>query len=114
MHELSLALSVIDIVLEEAQTRGIDHITGVELEVGALSGVDSDALGLALELAVKDTQLTTTKFYIVRVPAQGNCPACDLTFGMNEAWTPCPACGGAAARILQGDSLRVTSLMIPD
>jgi hydrogenase nickel incorporation protein HypA/HybF len=114
MHELSLALSVMDIVLEEAQTRNIDHITGVEVEVGALSGVDPDALAFALELAVKETALAATSFRITRVPASGICAACNRTFEMNEAWTPCPECNGSAGSVIHGDTLRVTSLIIPD
>ena len=57
MHELSLAMEVIDLATREAQKNGVSIIREILLEVGALSGVEADAFQWGLEMLIKDTIL---------------------------------------------------------
>ena len=50
MHELSIALSLLDLVEEEAERRGV-RVAAVHVRLGPLSGVVRDALVSAFELA---------------------------------------------------------------
>jgi Zn finger protein HypA/HybF involved in hydrogenase expression len=43
MHELSIAMSMVETAREEAERRGV-QVTAVHLRLGALSGVVKDAL----------------------------------------------------------------------
>ena len=43
MHELSIAMSIVELAEEEAERRGV-HINAVHLKLGALSGVVKEAL----------------------------------------------------------------------
>jgi hydrogenase nickel incorporation protein HypA/HybF len=54
MHELSIAMSIIEMAQEEAAQRGC-HIEAVHLKLGALSGVMKDALLSSYEIASSDT-----------------------------------------------------------
>ena len=43
MHELSIAMSIIELAQEESERRGV-HVSAVHLKLGALSGVVKEAL----------------------------------------------------------------------
>lgn len=54
MHELSIAMSIVETAREEAERRGA-QVTAVHLRRGALSGVVKEALFFSCEMACKDT-----------------------------------------------------------
>ena len=51
MHEMSLAVAVVDQVETVARSRGAVGVSSIELEVGELAGVVADALAFCFELA---------------------------------------------------------------
>ena len=53
MHELSIALSLLDQVAEEAERRGGVQVHAIHLRLGPLSGVVKEALLSAYELVLK-------------------------------------------------------------
>ena len=54
MHELSIAIGIVEAATEEAQRRGV-RVSAVHLRLGALSGVVKDALLFSYEVACEDT-----------------------------------------------------------
>src|SRR5579862_4129358 len=56
MHELSIAMGIVEAATEEAQKRGV-QVSAVHLRLGALSGVVKDALLFSYEVACQDTAL---------------------------------------------------------
>jgi hydrogenase nickel incorporation protein HypA/HybF len=69
MHELSIALSVLEMAQEEAERRRC-RIEAIYLKVGALSGVVPDALLSAYELAREKTEFETCRLVIEDVPGR--------------------------------------------
>src|SRR6202046_5951406 len=51
MHELSIAMRIVDVAQEESQRRGGVQIKAVHLRLGVLSGVVKDALLSSYEMA---------------------------------------------------------------
>ena len=51
MHELSIALSIVDVAAEEAERQGGGRVVAVHLRLGRLSGVVKEALLASYELA---------------------------------------------------------------
>ena len=47
MHELSIAISMIDQITEESERRGGLDVEAVHLKLGIFSGVDKDSLHFA-------------------------------------------------------------------
>ena len=56
MHELSIAMSIVELAEEEAERRGV-QVNAVHLKLGALSGVVKEALLSSYEMACEDTPL---------------------------------------------------------
>jgi hydrogenase nickel incorporation protein HypA/HybF len=111
MHELSVALSIIDGVMEESERRGGLHIAAVHLKVGPLSGVSKDALLFSYDLACKDTPLEGSHLVIEEVPAVLYCPTCQTEHSppsLQEFF--CPASADHIPKVLRGRELEISAL----
>lgn len=64
MHELSLAMSLIEGIEEECALRDGLRVRAVFLRLGELSGVSADALGFAYTVAIQGTPLEGSRFVV--------------------------------------------------
>jgi hydrogenase nickel incorporation protein HypA/HybF len=64
MHELSIAMSIVEVASEEAQRQGGVRVESVHLKLGALSGVVKDALLFSWDLACEDSPIAGAKLEI--------------------------------------------------
>ena len=76
MHELSIAISMIDQITEESESRGGLDVEAVHLKLGVFSGVDKDALLFAYELACEGSVLEGSRLVIETIPLVIYCAAC--------------------------------------
>jgi hydrogenase nickel incorporation protein HypA/HybF len=53
MHEMSLAEGILQICEDAAAREGCRRVTEVRIEIGALAGVEVEALGFCLEVVLK-------------------------------------------------------------
>jgi hydrogenase nickel incorporation protein HypA/HybF len=114
MHELSIAMSILEVVQEETEKRG-RRIEAIHLRVGALSGVMPEALLSAYELARENTEFASCRLLIEDVPVTGYCPACGTVGPVKAAnWLCCSECGGPVANVGQGRELEVTALELSE
>ncbi len=114
MHELSIAMSIVDTALEEAQQRGV-QVNAVHLRLGALSGVVKDALLFSYEMACQDTALQGSRLIVEDVPVVVFCPQCQerRTLASVQSFS-CPECGSPTRDILQGKELEVFALEVEE
>ncbi len=108
MHELSIAESVVDAVLERTGDR---HVTTVRLQVGRLSGVVPDALMFCFELATAGTALEGAELQIEAPTGRARCRDCDSDFEVEDLVLLC-ACGSADVEVVAGRELSVTSVEV--
>jgi hydrogenase nickel incorporation protein HypA/HybF len=112
MHELSIALSILDVVAEEAERQG-GRVAAIHLKLGPLSGVVKGALVSAFELAREGTPFEGAELLVREVPVVAYCPACaaDQTLASARELC-CPGCGTPTPRIVSGRELEVVALEI--
>ncbi len=111
MHELSLAMEVIELAVREAEKNRISVILEMEIEVGDLSGVEADTFRSALEMIVRDTILENTLINVVRTPALGYCSNCNNEYEMRERLATCPLCRAYPSAIRGGQDFRLVSIL---
>lgn len=70
MHELSIAMSILDAVQDEIEQRGYAGVEAVHLKIGRLSGVVPAALRSAYELAAEQTPLASARLVIEEAAGQ--------------------------------------------
>ena len=75
MHELSIALSLVDLAQEEAGRQG-GRVCALHLRLGALAGVVPEALLASYEMACAETPLEGSRLVIEEVPVVVFCPRC--------------------------------------
>lgn len=113
MHELSIAMSIVEMAEEESQRRGGLHVTAVHLRVGLLAGVVKDALVSSYEMACENTPLAGSRLLVEDVPGIVYCPACDARRPVRSPeWFSCSECGAVASEIVQGKELELVSLEV--
>jgi len=112
MHELSIALSIIELAEEEANKAGSPEINELELEVGLLAGVDFDALEFALEMSKKSTLIEHAAISINKIQGKFRCKECDISFTTDDLISPCPSCKNYHLELIQGNELRIKSLTV--
>lgn len=111
MHELSIAMSIIDIASEESQARGNAGVIAVHLKIGRMSGVVKEALLSAFEIAREDTLLADAELRIEDIPVMVHCPSCDCEQPADSIQSLCCAeCGTISPQITQGRELEVVAL----
>src|ERR1700680_380608 len=103
MHELSIALSIIDGVEEETVRLGGRHVKAVHLRVGRLSGIVREALMASYELACEQTMLAGSRLVIEDVAVVTQCATCDTRRPVRSIQEMCcDVCGAPAVGIGQG------------
>ena len=112
MHELSIALSILELAEEEGERRG-GRVAAVHVKLGRLSGVVKDALVSAFELAREGTQLAQADLVIEEVPLVIHCTACAVDQTPDWAFElRCPVCGALSDEVVSGRELEVHALEI--
>lgn len=114
MHELSIAMSIVDAAVDEAKQRGV-QVSAVHLRLGALSGVVKDALMFSYEVACQDTPLEGSKLIVEEVPVAVFCQRCNdkRVLSSLQSFT-CPECGTPSGQVLQGKELEVFALEVEE
>jgi len=115
MHELSIAMSIVELAQEESERRGGVQVSAIHLKLGALSGVVKGALLSAYEMACEDTPLKGSHLVVEEVPVAVICPSCQVQRPLSSVQLFCCAeCGTPASNIVQGKELEVVALEIQE
>jgi hydrogenase nickel incorporation protein HypA/HybF len=113
MHELSVALSLVEVAETAARRADAERVTVVRLELGTLSGVHADALRFGYEVAVRGTLLEGSELIIEEVPATVSCHACGETSEIEGPWLlQCPHCEAPCGNLVRGKELQILDLEI--
>lgn len=114
MHELSIAMDIVEAAVDEAKQRNV-QVSAVHLRLGALSGVVKDALLFCYEVACQDTPLQGSRLVVEEVPVAVFCARCNekRVIESLQSFT-CPRCGAPAGNVLQGRELEVYALEVEE
>lgn len=110
MHEMSLAESVLQTLEDAARNQHFRRVLGVRLEIGALSGVEPDAMRFCFDAVVRDSLAEGAVLDIIVVPGTAKCMACSRTVPMQEVFGECPACGSVQLQVTGGTEMRIKDL----
>ncbi len=93
MHEMSIAVNIVEIAVQTARQNQAKKINSITVEIGALSGVVPEALTFCFEAATKNTPAEGSKLEIVYLKAQAECTKCGFVFETDQFLNICPKCG---------------------
>ena len=115
MHELSVALSLVEAACEKVEALGDVRVEAVCVRLGPLSGVVKDALLFCFEAATQDTPIEGARLDIEDVPLTVFCPRCSEERQLASAQhLRCPVCDEPTPDVVHGRELELTALEVND
>ncbi|MGB6132609.1 MAG: hydrogenase maturation nickel metallochaperone HypA [Acidobacteriaceae bacterium] len=109
MHELSIALSMMEQMEQQALKHG-GAVRSVLVRIGDMSGVDCEALRFAWQIAREGTPFTRTELEIEKVPLLVRCSQCGETHEAQMFAIACPRCVTPEQEIVTGRELELRSV----
>lgn len=120
MHELSIAMSILEVAEEEMQRHSAEfpansQVQAIHVRLGPLSGVDKSALVSAYELAREVTPFAKSRLVFEDVPIVVFCKNCNAERGVESLQHFCCAeCDTPASEILRGRELELAALELDE
>jgi len=112
MHEMTIAMNIVDIVCKQANEEKAHKINSVELEIGSLSGIMIDSLKFCFETACKNTIANRAELNINEIEAMAFCKSCEKEFKIESDFSPCPTCKNFNYEMKKGKELSIKSFNI--
>ena len=110
MHELAIAQSLLEIIVDESQRHGLERISKVRLQIGKFAAVVPESLTFCFEMVSRDTVAFGALIEIESVGIVARCDVCDSSFEVQNQVFLCPRCGEPALELLSGRELCVMSI----
>ena len=115
MHELSIALALIDAAGEELGRLGASRIVALHVRVGPLSGVVSDALRFSFDLAAAGTPVEGARLQVEETAATAWCQDCGGERELvSAARRRCRSCDAPMAHLMSGDEIELVAVEVAD
>lgn len=115
MHELSIIEALIEQVEKEVRRSGQgSRVTGLELVIGRLSGVNADSLRFAFQLLAPGTVVEAAEVHITEPKAACSCRTCGASTEIDNLVVECPKCGSGDVFLEGGRDLRLQSIELED
>lgn len=112
MHEMSLCEGILQVLEEQAGQQRFSKVHRVRLEIGALAGVEVNALRFGFDVVTRDTLAENAALEIIALPGQAWCLDCSQTVAVTQRFDACPVCGSYQLQITGGDELRIKDLEV--
>jgi hydrogenase nickel incorporation protein HypA/HybF len=115
MHELSIVEALIEQVEKEVERSGHrGRVTGLDVSIGRLSGVNPDSFRFALEMLCPGTLLETAEVRIAEPRATCRCQSCGAVAEVDEFVARCAECGSGDLLLEGGRDLWLQSIELED
>lgn len=119
MHELSMAMSVLDIILEKAKEENATKIYEITIEIGELLFLNPEQFQFCMELVIENTLAEGAQLTIRTKPSKLQCKLCGKEFNWHTSpdnYVAFPVlqceCGSKDLKIVEGRELNIVSIRI--
>ena len=115
MHELSVAINLVEIAETAAQNAGVERVEAVHLRLGLFAGVVRESLLFAYDIVTEGTLLAGSRLIIEELPLVIFCPHCHMERELDNIQSlACPVCGTASNDIRQGSEIEIAYMEVAD
>lgn len=112
MHEMSLCESIVQTLQEQAAVQHYQRVEVVRLEIGALAGVEIEAMRFGFDVVTRGTLAEGAQLDIIQVDGQAWCLPCGENVTVKQRFDACPKCGSYQLQITSGEELRIKELEV--
>lgn len=112
MHEMSLCEGVLQVIEDNARQQNYAKVSAVWLEIGALAGVEVEAMRFCFDAVTRGTIADGARLEILDTPGTAWCMECMKAVTVGARYDLCPSCGGAQLHVTGGDEMRIKELEV--
>lgn len=119
MHELAMAQSIMDSVIDNAEKHGATAVTNVILEIGSLAMLNPEQVQFLLGVLKEDTIAQDAEFVIKEIPAKIKCLDCgyegEAIVDDSDHYAPminCPKCNTYRVEVINGKDVIVQNISV--
>jgi hydrogenase nickel incorporation protein HypA/HybF len=112
MHEVSLAVQLVELAEKAARAVDATRVKTVVLKIGALSGVAEEALRFSYDIATAGTLLAGSRLDVLPIPVTVHCRCCGDMELSNMLDIRCPRCQLPTSDIRTGRELDLESIEV--
>lgn len=113
MHELSIAVRLVELACEHAKVYGDSKIVAIHVAIGALTQVHASSLQSGFEIAKQGTAVSEAALVLRAVPVVLFCSDCSRESQVDSIQDlRCPTCRGISTHVTRGDELDFDSMEI--
>ncbi|WP_147533689.1 hydrogenase maturation nickel metallochaperone HypA [Bacillus marasmi] len=112
MHEMSLMGDILNIIQDDADSKGVKILQKVELVVGEISNVLPDALRMAFEIFKEQNPHFIDSSAILEIhieAARAECVLCGSVYQPDQRIALCPKCQMPSGKVTSGEAFQVLS-----
>jgi hydrogenase nickel incorporation protein HypA/HybF len=110
MHELSIAIQIIEIVHKHLPKDENLKVKKICLKIGEFSAIVPLALQTCIDAITRGTDDEGVEVEIIEVPAQVKCRDCSAVSKIDPPFLMCASCQSHAVDIISGRELHVESI----
>ncbi len=111
MHELRVATEILDIVEKEMHRQQLMRLESVTVRVGALTGINADALAFGFEASIAETPLDGARLIVEPVPVRARCGSCGKVSNIESFIFVCGHCSSTDLEVIEGEELYIDHLV---
>ncbi|MBF0118657.1 MAG: hydrogenase maturation nickel metallochaperone HypA [Desulfobacterales bacterium] len=113
MHEMGIALQIIDIVKSAIPSHDI-KVKKVNLKIGKLSAVVPESLRFCFDVVKKETPLSNAILYVEETPVVLKCKQCNNQWTIKDLVFICTKCSSSSVDIISGRELDIHSMEVEE
>lgn len=104
--------AALQVLEDEAKRQHFSKVKTVWLEIGAMSGVEVEAMRFCFDVVIRHTLADGAKLEIIEVPAETWCLNCTQTVTVKQRYDACPHCGSYQLQVTRGEEMRIKELEV--
>jgi hydrogenase nickel incorporation protein HypA/HybF len=110
MHELAIAESLLEIVVEEGRRHDLQKVNIIRLQIGVMASVIPEALTFSFEMVSQNTIASGAVLEIETLPVVAQCSACGQRFDVENQVFLCTRCGKPDIKLVSGRELSLVNI----
>lgn len=112
MHELTIAQNLAEIICQSVPEEKLSQAESVLIRIGKLSNILPEALIFCFDSIKEQYGLKNTSLVIKEEPLRLICQTCSCEFESNDIIFICKYCHSGNLRIIEGDVLQVSEIIL--
>jgi len=114
LHELSITQEILEIVTKAVPAGQLGLVREIRLKIGEEGHLLPESLLFCFEALKADFGMPESKMELIRVPVTAECKSCGAVSPIVNQTYQCGSCKGTSLKVLTGNELQVTEILLDD